>query len=292
MLMPLGIFCLAMLSTPASAQDAAQTLTRIREQALHAEYEEATSALDRLLARDNLAASDRNDALEILATIRIAERSGAEQVLEDLYRRDPGHRVTDPNVSPVVLDAFNRMRANPPSVVAVELDHDPPVTSTRGGVALHVRVTRGADAVDGVQVSHRRAGEDAFERTHEPLGSDGSATVILLGRTMAEPLEYYIEALAPSETPLGRLGSPIEPLDGGTQRTIARQDGAIVVLPPNGGPATPTDDDADGILTQWWFWTAAGAVVVGAVLVIVLASSSGGGEADPPSTTLGELPFR
>src|SRR5690606_25313135 len=112
----------------------------------------------------DLDAAQRNTGLEVLATVHIAmrDRQGAERVLAQLYARDPGHRLSDPDASPPVLSAFGRARSNPPSPVEVELSHSPPSLEQRRPPVIEVRLGANADAVHEVRLRYRQGDEEAL----------------------------------------------------------------------------------------------------------------------------------
>ena len=101
---------------PAAAQDEEMTagdeLEAIRELTLYARYREALDAVEPFLARTDLTAEQRNSGLEVKAIVHLAirEQRPAQETLELLYRRDPGHRLSDADASPVVVSAFARAR--------------------------------------------------------------------------------------------------------------------------------------------------------------------------------------
>src|SRR5690349_13010640 len=92
---------------------------------LYARYREALPHIRAYLARTDLSATQRNAGLEMLATIAIAmrDRSGAQEALNQLYSRDPGHQLSDPDASPPVLSAFGRARSNPPRVIQIGIEN-------------------------------------------------------------------------------------------------------------------------------------------------------------------------
>src|SRR3990167_7148625 len=90
------------LGSRASAQPAgepAAELATMRERATAARFDEAVTPAPRFLARHDVTAAQRNVALEVLASAQIAEHMpGAQDTLDLLYRRDPDHRLADPDV--------------------------------------------------------------------------------------------------------------------------------------------------------------------------------------------------
>jgi hypothetical protein len=219
---------------------ASEQIASLEDLVLHARYPEARTAADELLAR-TLSASERVHVLELFAIVALAERddAGAIETLAELYRRDPEHALSDPTASPPVRDAFDGARASAGPHVEVALAH------RVEGAALAVRFSTGADAVDRVRVSHRERGATEYAVTTVTYRAEPVTRIRLPGG--AAPIEYTVEALAPSGAVLASIGSADAPL------SLDREDGGT-------------------IFESGWFWIAVGSVLAaGAVIGLVIA---------------------
>lgn len=249
----------------AQAQEASADLAAIREQILYASYPDAIAASQLLLARSDLSASDRNMALELLATAQVANRQtdDANATLRLLYSRDPDHRLTDPDASPPVISAFARAREAHPTPVTVTLAHVPLGNlEVRESPVVEVRALSGGDAVHEVRLSYRHAGERGYTRVVLNQRDDGSwsGRIPVVGSASeAIDVAYFVTAVAPSGTELGARGSEAEPL-------------ALRIPAEAPGVASLRGDDTarsgGGVETEPWFWTVLGVVVVGAAVGI------------------------
>jgi hypothetical protein len=248
---------------PARAQDAPApdvVLGEIREMALYARYREALEAVNQYLSRADLTAGQRNAGLEVRATVYIAMRDteNARRALEELFARDPGHQLADPDASPPVLSAFGRARANPPPPLEVALIHAPPTFTERRPPILQVDLGVGADAIDELRLRYRQGDDRAFTTVvmNVDEGELATARLPLLDRTESYTVEYYIEALAPSGRSLSSQGTEAEPLSF----TVPEAPATVTGGGGGGGVDTPRGED----------WTAVG-VGVGIGAAVVLA---------------------
>ena len=283
-LVVVGLLVMACIAAPAAAQsDVDASLAAAREQLLYAQYAEAIQSVEAILARTDLAASQRNAALELLATAQIANRatSDARATLTTLYSRDPGHRLTDPDASPPVISAFARAREAQPTPVQVTLDHRSPGTlAQRESPSIDVRIRAGADAVEEVRLSYRHAGESGYTRVVMTRRADGSYTarIPVVGATdRAIDVAYFVTAVAPSGTELARAGAESEPLQ---LRIPAEAPGAVLTTTE---PAQQSGGRS--IAEEPAFWIVLGLVLAagaGVTVGVVVATDQG-----PEQGTLG-----
>ena len=191
--------------------DADAVLAQLRESVNFARYDEAVASAQRFLRRTDLAARQRNAALEALAIVQIATRAedAARATLQELYRRDPQHRLSDADASPRVQSAFARARDAHPASVAVRLEQAPFDLRQREAPVVMVRLTVGADAVEEVRLAYRHEGDTRFTRVVMALDAGiARARMPLAGDpSLALSIDYYVEAVAPSLATLARLGS-------------------------------------------------------------------------------------
>ena len=243
-----------------------QTLSSLREMILMARYDEVGEPARQLLERGDLTAPQRIAALEVRALLEIAQRDtqAAEGTIAEIYSRDPGHRLSDPDASPVVIEAFERARADRGAPVPVQMEHEVDVVEGDDPV-VRIRVMIGTDAVVGLRLRYRQESEVEYAEIGPRL-RDGAARARIPVRRddRGSRLAFYFEALAPSGAALASVGSAEEPLWIELDR---ESDGG------SGGGGG--GDGGGGILSQWWFWTAVGVVVAGAVVGTVLIASSG-----------------
>lgn len=277
----LGLLLLASsaFASPASAQSITGEIAAVREQVMYANYPDAITAAQALLARTTLSAADRNTVLELLATAQIANRdtTAARETLTTLYARDPGHRLTDPDASPPVVSAFARAREAAPTPVTVGIDHTSPGTlATRESPVITVRLTGAADAVSEVRLAYHHSGEPGYTRVVLNRRADGSwsGRIPVVGSTEAAiDVVYYLTAVAPSGTQLTARGSEAEPLSLRIPADVRAPSLAVVPdeAPPGGGD----------IASEPWFWVLMGVVVVGAGVGIGVGVAIGGQGPDP-----------
>jgi hypothetical protein len=302
-----------LVASPAHAQLAADTgepdavIAQLRESVTFARFDEALEASRRLLQRGDLAARQRNAVLEALATVQIATNaeSDARGTLEELYRRDPQHRLADADASPRVQSAFARARDAHPAPIAVRLEQAPLDLRRREAPVVTVRVLVGGEAVEEVRLAYRHSGESRFTRIVMALerGVARARLPLAGGPSEAGAIDYFIEAVAPSLTPLARLGSEAEPLVASlaslagastvpSPAEVAQQDANApgtwqTGVAPGAPPQAPAPADEGGsIASRWWFWTLIGVVVVGGAVGTYAAVSSSG---EPPTGTLGAI---
>lgn len=276
---PFALSILLLTASAAQAQSAAISLAEIREQILYARYDDAITAARQFLDREDLGASERALGLEVLATAYIANRdqSSADTTLRELYRRDPGHRLSDGDASPLVQAAFQRARERLPPTLDVRMAHEPPTLQGRESPLVEVRVDEGLEAVHEVRIAYRTGGSPRFANL--VLNTDGPLArgrlPVVGGPQEEQRIEYYVLALAPSGTPLAQIGDEAEPL--------------VIVVPPAGvaQSAVPITEQPTEPLeaprSKWW---------IGVLVVALAAVGAGVGlyfalRDDAPSGTLG-----
>ncbi len=289
----IGWLLLPGLASAQADASAEQQLEAARELIFEARFADAIDAARTFLNRVELSAFDRNAGLEVLATAQIAnrQRDDAEQTLQLLYSRDPGHRLTDADASPPVISAFARAREAHPEPVPVRIEHTPPQLTARTAPEILARVTEGVDAVNEVQLTYRIRGEGASRVTMSPRG-DGmfSARIPVVGdASSATDVAYFIVAMAPSLSPLAHAGTEAEPLQLRIPAEANASGGGAseAELPPilarHADESSAPADDGGSVVEQWWFWTIIAALVIGGVATgVVLGTSQG-----PQDGTLG-----
>ncbi len=278
--------CAFFLPAVAGAQEAPpaeEQLSQAREQILYARYDEAIASALTYLDRVDLSAAQRNAGLEVLATAHIANRddANASPVLRELYTRDPGHRLSDPDASPLVSGAFARAREqNPPPVRVQLLNESPVVLSRRESPVISINISTGRDAVQEVRLSFRTGTSPRYTEVVLNVDADGHARgrIPLVGDpSQPQRVYYYLHALAPSLAPLGQLGSMEEPLSltvppvVGTGPAPAapilddeRPPALLGTTQTNGQPNGAPEPTEEASGSKWWVGLLVGAVVVGA----------------------------
>lgn len=282
--------CVAWAS-PLAAQssEAAAQLTAIRAQLRQAGFREAASAITTVLARTDLSAAQRNEALELDAIVSLARRDEehASAALRTLYERDPGHRLSDPDASPVVQGAFARAReaAHPRPIV---LETTSAAFLGRNAPVVALRVAEGLDRISELRLNVRLVGAPRFTALVVPPEPDGRATATLpLGSDPGvQTFEVYVEALAPSGTAIGTLASEAAPLriEVAAVEVVA----PVVTQIVREETETPRGSDVTG---EWWFWTLIGVAVVGAAVGVGVGVAAS--QPHSPDGSLGniELPL-
>jgi hypothetical protein len=241
----------------------------LRALMLDANFEEALTAARTLLARTDLSAAQRNGALETLATAQLATRDqrGARETLTLLYSRDPDHRMLDRDASPTVIAAFDRARESRPTPTPVTIESAiPAALPARTAPVLQVRLTAGADAVNELRLSYRQGETRDFQRVlmEHSDPSTAQARIPVLDGEAEYTLDWYVEALAPSQTIVGRLGDALQPLTLLVPRAPARIATDVLRLNERGGRSGAREgEDGGSLFGRWWFWTAVGVVALG-----------------------------
>ncbi|MCZ7681702.1 MAG: putative metal-binding motif-containing protein [Sandaracinaceae bacterium] len=218
-----------------------------------------------LLARADLSPSQRNAAMEVQAIILLARRQSAraEAVLRELYGRDPEHRLIDRDVGPAIRAAFERVQASRPPRTTVQLENGSlPRVERRQSPVLAVRIAEGGGVVHELRLSYRNGDSGPFERVLMRLDDAralGRARIPLAEGTDAYVVQYYVEALAPSQAVIGSVGSESEPL---SLEVPAEAAVPAVAIAPSGEEDAPAPA-GPSVLEEWWFWTIVGLVVAG-----------------------------
>jgi hypothetical protein len=274
----------------AAAQDADASLSETREMILYARYDEAVAAARRLVDAPSLTARQRNAALELLATAHIAngDESEAREVLARLHARDPGHRLSDQDASPQVVAFFARAREAAPRAVDVSLEHRVAPLAAREAPLVEVRASSGGDTIEEIRLAYRQGTEERFTRVLMTAGEDGvyrARIPVLTESGAAYDVSYFVEALAPSLTPLARLGSDAAPLELTVPSASAptRGNGGLAAAPEGAG-ASDARPGGGSVLEEWWFWTLVALAVGGGVAAFVLLGPPSQG---PEEGTLG-----
>jgi hypothetical protein len=277
----LALVLLVPLGAEAQTQSPDEQLAAVRELVLHATYREALTQAQAFLTRTDLDAAQRNAGLEVLAIVQLVlHDGGAAATLGQLYGRDPGHRLDDPDASPIVQSAFARARESARGTPVTVEDATDAAPATRVVPTVAVSVGAAAGTVQELRVHYRLAGDSRYLNIVLATEPDGSATTPLAVTPPpgAYSVEYYVEALAPSSTVLGRLGSAEAPRQLAIPAPSA-SDTRIVEGPSGtGGPAPVTG--GGGIETEAWFWVVLGVLVVGGGVGagVGIALSSGGAQ--------------
>ncbi|MGE0786574.1 MAG: hypothetical protein AB7S26_12960 [Sandaracinaceae bacterium] len=295
----LGVLAMLAWAAPVVAQGPSpdEVIAQINDLIFNARFDEAVELSQTVLDRSELSAAQRNATLEAMATAQLANRHEreAQATLRQLYARDPGHRMADPDASPVIVSAFARAREANPDLVPVRIEHQPPSLSRRESPQIVARLAEGADAVAEVRVSYRVEGADEGRIVLTPGPNGAYVGRIPLGGAASAPtrVSYQITAFAPSMTRLAVLGTEREPLvltvppgDAIARAADPFPDGE---RPPALGDETTADDGSDSggggsVLEEWWFWTLLAVLVIGGgVTAGVLIATQGG----PEEGTLG-----
>lgn len=277
---------------PRLAHAQGDPLAEVREQIMYANYPEAISGANAVLARADLDARTRNAALELLATAQIASRAtdDARATLATLYARDPAHRLSDPDASPPVISAFARAREAQPQPVEVRLGHRPPTLTRRESPSVEVSLASNADAVDEVRLVYRQGSEAGWSRVvmnRRPDGSYAARIPVVGPADQAVDVAYHVVATAPSGAELAHVGTEAEPLSLRIPPEAAPAVTASTgpVIDPTAG-GTSTDSGGTNVAEEWWFWTLIGVVVVGGVVTGVVVGTQTQGI---PDGTLGTV---
>jgi hypothetical protein len=244
-------------SEPANVDE---QFTQLREMVLYARYPDAERIVADILARRDVTPAQRNAAMEIQAIILLARRQTqrADAVLRELYGRDPDHRLAERDVGPNVVAAFERMRdSHPPTATVTMANITPPEMETREAPEIAVRIEAGSDVVEEMRLSYRNGTSGPFEQVIMRFDEERT-----LARTRLPPMQgldgytvqFYVDALAPSDAVVRSLGSEAEPMSLEVPRAEATQvlaDGSVV--------AAPAGEDFT------WVWAIVGVILAGGI---------------------------
>lgn len=256
--------CILLSHMPAQAQTAGEiaSLHAVREALEQARFEQAEALARDFLRQARLGAKARNDALELLAIVQIAQRNSAAatETLKILFDRDPEHprRVHDPG--PAIDAAFARARkaAHTPSLVSLKAESR---SDAYGRAWLDVNLLASADSVDRVHVFVRAERDANFTELLASPAVDDRVTTLLPALPLgARAYHWYVEARAPSGLLLARIASADEPHE------------SEHLMPQT--PATPTcvARKPEPLSHRWWLWTSIGVVVAGAAITTAVAT--------------------
>jgi hypothetical protein len=259
-----ALFC-GVASGPALAQapSAEEQLGSIRDELRRAGFRSAATQVEAYLLRTDLSAAQRNQGLEIDAIVSLARRdeARASRALSELYRRDPAHRLGDPDASPVVQGAFARAREAAASR-PVALETTSAAFLGRGQPRVAVRVGEGLDRIHELRIHVRSAGTARFAAVVVQPEPDGTASASLpLGPDRGvQTFEVFVEALAPSGAAIGSIASADQPLRIEVAAEVEQTQVVTQILREEPAPV-PSRSDITG---EWWFWTLIGVAVAGA----------------------------
>jgi len=251
----------AQAEATSGAEDQASRLASLQDLVLRANYRQALPAARAYLQRNDLTALARIQGLEILATVHLAMRdeAAAQPVLMELFARDPGFRLSDPEASPVVQSAFGRARAQA-TAWTISLTHEPPELRTRTAPILAVQVADHVDAVLELRLQYRRRGDASAASVVLALDASGAAQGrIPLEGDAAYVIEYWLTSIAPSGHVQGTLGSADAPLTIEVPAELTPT--AVTVQRERDAAPVASGGDVTG---EPWFWVVLGVVVVGA----------------------------
>lgn len=292
----LALALLLAASTAAAQGSIDGRIAEVREQLMYANYPAAISGAEQMLAQTDLAAAQRNNVLELLATAQIANRQtdAARATLAILYARDPEHRLSDPDASPPVISAFARARESHPTPIRIDLLHTPPSLTRREPPQIDVRAGAGADAIGELRLRYRAADEPGWSQVVMNARESGAWTgrIPVVGdASRAHDVAYYLVALAPSGAELAHAGTEAEPLQLRIPAEIpGAQEVAIDAADRDAerDRVAGTTQPGRSVAEEPALWIVISLVVVGAAVgtgVGVWASSQGG----PEQGTLGSV---
>jgi hypothetical protein len=145
--------------------------------------------------------------------------------------------------------------------------------------------------VEELRLHYRQAGDATFTAVVMNIDATGTATarIALAQDRGGYDLEYHVEALAPSLTPLAAVGSETEPLVIRVPEAPPRRSPVVSAFVDDGRQDLDDEESSGGgVLSEWWFWTVVGVVVAGGVSAYVLFGPPS--QDGLPDATLGSLP--
>jgi hypothetical protein len=257
-----GSFALfAVASVSAQSRIQPPTVGAIRAALDEARFEDAGRLAQSLLAEPGTSARDRNDTLELVAIVQIAQRNGerASETLNLLFERDAEHpqRVHDPG--PAVDAAISRARrlGRVPATVTM---HASPRRDAYGRALLDVELVVGADLVDTLHVFVRAERDPHFTELVHRVSVIEPATLLLPAAALgAANYKWFVEARAPSGLVLARVADRNAPLE-----TTLRAPAAAATCEPV--------RRVEPLRERWWLWTSVGAAIAGIAVGSAIAA--------------------
>jgi hypothetical protein len=250
--------------------EAARLIAEGRRHYRELSYLDAVDVLRRALASPGTSDAQRVEALEVLgSSLVVLDRDAeARRAFEALFALDPYHRVREPSGSPKIARFVARVRADvvPDAALdpAVELRAELP---RAGRIGEPIRLTLSAhppDAVHGVRLFVRSAGEASWTgRPAEPRG-EGRFQLRLPARERADELELYAVGRDAARRVVARAGSPLSPL----------------VLPIRLAPDRPETP----VWERWWLWAAVGGGALALAVGVAVAAAVAASQTAPPGT--------
>jgi hypothetical protein len=244
-------------------------LESLRVQLEHARFRLVLSTIGSVLEGPRLNARQRNDALEMQAIAQLAlrENQAANATLQQLYQRDPGHRINQIDAGPEVQAAFTRYRErdHPSEPVNPRLANIETANNARQPLTKE-QLSRSVDAVHEVHLYYRDSGRRFSRLMMDRVSLETARVKVPAVAYTHATLDYYIEALAPSGRTLARLGSADKPLRlrfpaALRKKLLSTHSLRLAALEP-----TPKSVKKDNrIWNKWWFWSSVAAVATGAV---------------------------
>jgi hypothetical protein len=238
-------------------------LAALREDLLYARYAAAVTGARALLERTDLSAAQRNGALETLAIGQLVTRDqrGARETFTLLFSRDPDHRLGNRDAGPEAQAAFERARDAHSAPIGVTLESTSPTQiEQREPPVITVRLAAGADAIHELRLAYRQGDARDFTRTLMVRAADGASAQARIPTLEGEAeyvVEWYVEAVAPSQTIIGLLADEDEPL----ALAVPRAERQRVEVLHVSGPTTVIQQEGS-VFGKWWFWTVVGVVVM------------------------------
>lgn len=269
------------------------------------DYGRAVAAFERVTSARDAGAAELVHAYAALVRCQVVlgNETSARLAAEQLLELDPGARIEGGNIPPRVTRFYEDLRRafhrTTETVVAMTL---PDPIPTGRAMEVSARVTRGRRGVAAVKL-HAQFGEDepvvAVDLEARERSWVGRLQVPATFDPEVSSLRYWVEALAPSGTPLGGLGSEDEPMivaptgrhGGGGGDGRAHHDPDVVPDPDPHGRGARGHEDGDtlqrneeyfrrrqALTSQWWFWTGIAVVVAGGALTAAILATD---EGDP-----------
>ncbi len=241
-----------LLATSNAAAEHVEAMSRARELFQAFEYDDAIEVLETVVQSHSAPADQRIRALELSGTIRVLQddQDAARELFNRLLSLDPGHEIENPDIPPRVFEQFNEAREATVEFDAPTLDVQvPDAPSSDSPFELAVLATGETAGLAAIVLFIRDDAENRFRaRTTTRSGNEFTAEVEIIG---GEPLEYYVEARAPSGHVLSSVGSAEDP-----HSITARVEPTSADDLDNGRVSRPW-------YRRWWVWTLVGAVIVG-----------------------------
>jgi hypothetical protein len=246
---------LAMAPVAHAQPDAKRTFQRVERLLRQFQYGEATALLQDFISRDVSPSSELEARKKLVIALASAkELEAARREATQLYTRDPGYELSNPQgISPRIrrffADARREARASPPADIHVK------VRTSDDTILLRLSARTSALVTD-TTLEFRQPGQTSWT---EAAVERQQGTVFEATLERRQTIQYYARMRTPSGYVVAQAGRPEAPLEWRSG------------LGASAGTTEDAEDSDGGVATGWIVGGVAAAVVAGTATAILVA---------------------